>query len=87
MEVGGAELDTDDQVLPASSERMRPSAGGSASPAAGWPEPSSSSGPLKRTTSDSETFPLPSGVLSVPVIFSGFDAPSGTRNRPVLVAM
>ena len=79
--------DTEVQVLPASSERISPSAGGSVEPAAGWPEPSSVSGPTKRTTSASDTSPEPSGVSSCPTSRSGSDAPSGMRNRPVLVAM
>src|SRR5215218_7731714 len=80
--------DTEVHDLAASSERIRPSTAGSpVSSAAGWPEPSSSSGPTNWTTSCAEILPAPSGVVSVPVTRSGRAAPSGTRKSPVLVAI
>jgi hypothetical protein len=75
--------DTEVQVLPASSLRIRPSAAGSSSPGAGWPDAIIVSGPVNSATSASDTRPLPSGVLSSPVTFSGSLAPSVIRNRPV----
>src|SRR5215217_863939 len=79
--------DTDVHVLPASSDRISPSAEGSDSPSAGCPEPSRTSGSTKRVTSASESSPVPDGVSSVPVKRFGVVAPGAIRNIPVLVVI
>src|SRR5829696_1046753 len=79
--------DTDSQVLPASEERIRPSAGGSVESPLGWPEALSSSGPVNFATSDSDTAPAPFGVFSWPVTLAGLPPAFGISNSPVLVPM
>ena len=79
--------DTDSHVLPASEERIRPSAGGSVESPLGCPEATSSSGPVKRATSDSDTAPSPLGVFSCPVTLAGLPPALGISNSPVFVPM
>ena len=79
--------DTDSQVLPASPERIRPSAGGSEESPLGCPEAISSSGPVNFATSASDTAPSPLLVFSWPVTLAGLPPAFGISNRPVLVPM